>query len=116
MTSRWALWHPLAVASTLLSNFAHIITFDDEGRELKDVDILVSDGRISSVGTNLDAGHNATVVDCSGLIAFPGLINAHQHLYQIGIRALPEHERTTMGPWLRGVHELVVSRCGAMTY
>ena len=39
----------------------------------------------------------------SGLLVPPGMINAHQHLYQVGLRSIPELERATLGPWLAGL-------------
>ena len=29
------------------------------------------------------------MLDASGLLVLPGLINAHQHLYQVGLRSIP---------------------------
>ena len=28
------------------------------------------------------------------------MINAHQHLYQVGLRSIAELERATLGPWV----------------
>jgi cytosine/adenosine deaminase-related metal-dependent hydrolase len=44
-------------------------------------DVLVDDGAILSVGRGLDAT-GARVVDASGMIVMPGLINAHTHSNQ----------------------------------
>jgi dihydroorotase len=46
-------------------------------------DILVSDGRISQVGTQLSAS-GATVIDADGLTALPGLVDLHTHLREPG--------------------------------
>ncbi len=53
-------------------------------------DIRVSDGRIARVGRNLATG-DAEVIDVSGLVVIPGLIDTHRHLWQSTIRnSLPD--------------------------
>jgi len=42
-------------------------------------DILIEDGIIRAVGPNLDAPEGATLVDATGMLLHPGLINAHTH-------------------------------------
>jgi dihydroorotase len=44
-------------------------------------DVLVRDGRIAAVGENLAAA-GADVIDCSGRLVLPGLIDTHAHVYQ----------------------------------
>ncbi|MEO3783415.1 dihydroorotase [Actinocorallia sp. B10E7] len=46
-------------------------------------DILIADGRIAEVGTGLEAD-GAQVVDATGLIALPGLVDLHTHLREPG--------------------------------
>lgn len=43
-------------------------------------DVLVSDGRIRSLGTGLGAPPGATVVDGEGRLLFPGFVDAHTHM------------------------------------
>ncbi len=89
--------------SLLLRRISHLVTCDDADRELVDVDVLVEGRRIVAVGSDLPCPPDTEVIDGEGLLVLPGLVNAHNHLYQIGLRALPELERTTILPWLRGV-------------
>ena len=44
-------------------------------------DVLIEDGAIADVGSRLDA-RDAKVVDATGMIVMPGLINAHTHSNQ----------------------------------
>jgi 8-oxoguanine deaminase len=90
--SRWLLQHCDLVA-----------TFDDESRELAGGDVLVDGTTIESVGHELPAGGCDRVVDGAGLVVLPGLVNAHQHLYQGATRAIPALERALIGPWLGGL-------------
>lgn len=44
------------------------------------IDLRLRDGRIVEAGAALPAGPGAEVVDGAGLLALPGLVNAHAHL------------------------------------
>jgi imidazolonepropionase-like amidohydrolase len=48
--------------------------------------VLVRDGRIAAVGTQVDAPDGATVIDGTGKVLTPGLIDVHSHL---GVYASP---------------------------
>lgn len=88
---------------TLFRSFDRIVTSDDHDRELDGADILVDDGVVAELGVGLQPAICDQIVDCSGLLALPGLINAHQHLYQGAMRAIPDLERSLIGDWLRGI-------------
>src|SRR5256886_14123251 len=60
-----------------------VVTMDDPGTELPGGSILIDDGVITWVGPgDAPPADGVEVVDGRGLIAIPGLINAHHHLYQ----------------------------------
>ena len=84
-----------------------VATFDDAGTEIAGGDVLVDGTTIAAVGVGLPADGCDRVVDGTGLVVLPGLINAHQHLYQGATRAVPSLERALIGPWLRGLGALV---------
>lgn len=65
--------------------------------------MLCRDGRIVAVGHDLEAPDGAREVHAEHLLVLPGLINAHQHLYQVALRAVRELERAPIGPWLAGL-------------
>ena len=56
------------------------------GPELQHGSILLSDGKVSAVGTGVTAPAGATVVDGTGKYVTPGIIDAHSHL---GVYAAP---------------------------
>ena len=60
---------------------ARVLTFDGGEEEAYEADILIRDGVIEALGSGLahSAPANAECLDASGLIAIPGLINAHIH-------------------------------------
>jgi len=54
-----------------------------DAKPLPNADILVRDGRIAAVGRLPGAaGRVDRVLDASGRIVFPGLVNAHCHTYE----------------------------------
>ena len=89
----------------LLRDIAHLVTFDADGRELQGVDLRISGGRVAEIG-RLHPTPGEEVLDASGLLVLPGMVNAHQHLYQVGLRCIAELERVTLGPWLAGLGRL----------
>jgi cytosine/adenosine deaminase-related metal-dependent hydrolase len=88
------------VPPLVLRRARHVVTPDGV---MRDVDIVCDDGWITAVDADADLPAGATVVDASRWIVTPGLINAHQHLYQVALRAIAELERSLIGPWLGGL-------------
>ncbi len=57
-----------------------VVTMDADVPNLAVGDVLVEGDRIAAVGPNLQVG-DATVIDASGSIVMPGLIDAHHHMW-----------------------------------
>lgn len=51
-------------------------------------DILVEGERIAAIGPDLEPADDMTVIDAAGMIVMPGLVNAHIHTWQTGLRGL----------------------------
>ncbi|WP_270934293.1 amidohydrolase family protein [Falsiroseomonas oryzae] len=65
---------------SLLIRNAQILTLDAQDREWPEADILIADGRILAIGPGLcPATQPARVIEARGMLAMPGLINAHFH-------------------------------------
>jgi dihydroorotase len=47
-------------------------------------DVLVRDGRIAALGTDLEAPEGTEVIDVEGCIVLPGLVDLHTHLREPG--------------------------------
>ena len=63
----------------------------DPSQKIDDaLDVLLVDGTVGRVAASLDAPEGARVVDCSGLVVTPGLIDVHVHLREPG----GEHKET----------------------
>jgi cytosine/adenosine deaminase-related metal-dependent hydrolase len=64
----------------LLIRDAHILAADDAGTEWPCADILIEAGRIAAIGPGLAVeGPIGRVIEARGMLAIPGLINAHFH-------------------------------------
>lgn len=66
---------------------ATIVTMDDALGDFAKADLLTQDDRIAAIGPNLDGG-DAEQIDASDRIIIPGLVNAHMHTWQTGLRGL----------------------------
>lgn len=87
--------------TTLINNAAFIATFDDQDSCLKDASIRIVGNRIEAVGRNEEIGRKAdNVVDASGHILIPGLVNTHHHFYQTLTRNLPDGQDSNLFNWL----------------
>lgn len=101
------------MSTWLLRGCDLVATFDGAtpgtGTEIAGGDVLVDGDVIAAVGRDLPADGCDRVVDGAGLVVLPGLINAHQHLYQGAARAVPELERVLVVPWLQRLGAVVTS-------
>ena len=66
---------------------------------LENVDVRIEDGRIASVGGRKQRGDE--VMDCSGCILIPGLVNAHTHSSMIALRGL--NDDAPLNDWLESM-------------
>lgn len=91
------------MAALLIKNIHTLVTCDDRDRVLHRVDILCRDGWIREIGPELQTP-DAQILDASGLLGYPGLINTHHHLYQIFSRNLPAVQRLELFDWLTALY------------
>jgi len=63
-----------------------VLTMDDRHTVLPNADVLVVDQRIAEVGVGLTAPEGATVIDATGGILMPGMIDTHRHMWQTAMR------------------------------
>lgn len=73
--------------SKTLFKGATILTMDDDLGDLAGADLLVDGKRIAEVGREISA-EDAEVIDACDLILIPGLVNAHMHTWQTGLRGM----------------------------
>lgn len=93
--------------STLLIRNAHVLVTMNDGLEIEHGSLLARDGWITEVGRDGDIGDAADeVVDLTGHVVLPGLINAHHHLYQTLTRSLPGAQDVGLFEWLRVLYPI----------
>lgn len=84
-------YRPLPSRPTLIRN-ATILTA--AGPRLEGAAILMSDGKVAAVGTDVEAPADAVVIDGTGKWLTPGLIDSHSHL---GVYSAPGGEALSDG-------------------
>lgn len=67
-----------ALPEHLVVRNATVWTLDDRGK-LENADVLIREGRIAEVGTDLEAPAGAVEIDGTGKHVTPGIIDAHSH-------------------------------------
>ena len=89
------------MATLLIRDAAHVETFDDANRVLRDASIFVRDGAIEALGPAAELPREADrVVDARGCIVIPGLVNTHHHFFQTLTRAVPGTQDVELFDWL----------------
>ena len=71
---------------TLISN-ATIVTMNEKMEVLFGGFIGVTDGKISYIGKTAPEEQPKTIIDGTGMVAIPGLVNAHTHLATTALRS-----------------------------
>ena len=93
--------------ATLFKNALVLVTMNDARRELPGGSVLVRGNRIASVHPAGEALPPADeVIDCSGHVVMPGLINTHHHMYQSLTRAVPAAQDADLFAWLKTLYPI----------
>ena len=89
------------MSTLLLKNAALLITMDEKRRQIEQGGLWVRDNVIEMVGLSSELPKEADrVIDASGMVVLPGLVNTHHHLYQTLTRALPAVQDVELFDWL----------------
>ncbi len=98
----------------LIKNASAIVTCDDRDSVWENTHILICDGVITYIGTELPQAEE--IIDGSGYIVYPGLINTHHHLYQTFSRNLPQVQNMELFDWLKTLYEIWKNLDGDIIY
>ena len=71
---------------TLISNVT-VVTMNEKMQVLFGAYIAIADGKITYIGKTAPEEKPATIVDGTGMVAIPGLINCHTHLATTALRS-----------------------------
>ena len=67
------------ILDTLISNVT-VVTMNEKMDVLFGAYIAIENGKIAYMGKDAPEGQPQTIIDGTGMVAMPGLINAHTHL------------------------------------
>src|SRR5471030_1308778 len=91
----------LPTIDLLVRNAVLVATVDDDRRELEGGWVAIHDGLVATVGASTDVAPAADrVIDASGCLVTPGLINTHHHIYQNLTRSFRPAVNGTLFEWL----------------
>lgn len=102
------------VSSTLLLKNAMLLCTMDAGApdpvtgaEIKNGGLFVRDGVIEQVGKSEDLPETAdTIIDVTGHVVIPGLVNTHHHLFQNLTRVVPAAQDAPLFGWLQTLYPI----------
>ncbi|QHE92409.1 8-oxoguanine deaminase [Pandoraea fibrosis] len=89
----------------LVKNAEVLVTMDAGRREIARGGLYVEDNRIVAVGTSDTLPATADeVLDLTGHVVIPGLVNTHHHMYQSLTRAIPAAQDGELFNWLTNLY------------
>jgi 8-oxoguanine deaminase len=95
------------MTTTLFTNALALATMDEQRREFRNASILTENNRIKAVGSTADLPDTADeVIDATGHVIIPGLINTHHHMYQSLTRAVPAAQDASLFQWLKALYPI----------
>ncbi len=93
--------------TTLVKNAAVLVTMDETRREIPGGGLFIRDGFIEQVGPSADLPAEADeVLDLTGHIVLPGMVNTHHHFYQTLTRAVPAAQDANLFNWLKTLYPI----------
>lgn len=95
------------MSTLLLKNADLLVTMDDLRREIPDGGLFIRDGFIEKVGPTSSLPEKADeILDASGHIILPGLVNTHHHFYQTLTRVVPAAQNANLFNWLKTLYPI----------
>lgn len=91
------------MGSLLVKNADVLVTMDQTRREIAG-DIFVRDGVIEAVGNTPQIADE--IIDATGCVITPGLVNTHHHLYQTLTKAVPGGQDALLFGWLQTLYPI----------
>jgi cytosine/adenosine deaminase-related metal-dependent hydrolase len=93
--------------SLLVKNAQVLVTMDNHRRELHDGGLFIKDGFIEQVGSTDELPSKADqVLDLTGHILLPGMVNTHHHFYQTLTRVVPDAQDANLFHWLKTLYPI----------
>ncbi|OYX45279.1 MAG: 8-oxoguanine deaminase [Rhodobacterales bacterium 32-67-9] len=92
------------MAEILIRGAARVVTMNPARDEIASADVLIRDGVIAGVGQGLHT--TGKVIEATGCVVTPGLVNTHHHLYQTLTRAVPGGQDALLFGWLKTLYPI----------
>lgn len=87
----------------MIKNISAVVSCNKEDKVYRNTNIIIEDGIIKSI-SELEEKCDK-VIDGTNLIAYPGLINTHHHLYQVFTRNIASIQNAELFDWLKFLYE-----------
>ena len=92
------------MSTLLVKNLQALVSCDGQDRVYQGVNLYCADGLIRSIGPEAPAADR--VIDGTGMLCYPGLVNTHHHLYQVFSRNLPQVQNLELFDWLTALYQV----------
>ena len=98
----------------LIENANTLVTMDAQRREIKDAAIVIVNREIVRIGGSTEVRQwiqnqglqPERVIDASGTVIIPGLVNCHHHLYQTLTRSIGTAAGLSLFDWLQTLYPI----------
>lgn len=91
----------------LVKNADILVTMDETRREIVNGAMYIRDGFIEQVGSTHEMPNEVDeIMDLSGHLILPGLVNTHHHFYQTLTRAVPAAQDANLFNWLKTLYPI----------
>ncbi|GAA0180234.1 8-oxoguanine deaminase [Clostridium sediminicola] len=90
--------------SIFIKNIKYLVTCDDDDNLFQNINLYIENGEIKYIGNEVKLADE--IIDATNMVAYPGLINTHHHLYQIFSRNIPQVQNMELFPWLNYLYEI----------
>jgi 8-oxoguanine deaminase len=98
---------PPAERTLLVRNADVVVTMDGERREIRNGGLYVTGNRIAAVGPTEALPRSADeILDVTGHVVLPGLVNTHHHMFQSLTRAVPAAQDCGLFDWLAALYPI----------
>jgi 8-oxoguanine deaminase len=95
------------MSSLLVKNATLLVSMDDADTRWPGGGIFAFDNEIRAVGPTAELPAEAdTVIDASGMILLPGMVNTHHHFYQTLTRNVPGAQDASLFNWLVALYPI----------
>ena len=99
--------NPTAGKTLLVRNARLLVTMDAQRREIVDGAVFIRGHVIEQVGASAELPQEADeIIDASGHLVMPGLVNTHHHMYQSLTRAVPAAQDGELFNWLTALYPI----------